>query len=37
MNKWKYKLEFQGRELRELLDKDDTMTTIVEVYNQIEV
>ena len=37
MNKWKYKLEFQGRELRELLDKDDTMTTIVEVYNQVEV
>ena len=37
MNKWKYKLESQGRKLRELLDKDDTITTIVEIYNQMEV
>ena len=37
MNKWKYKLESHGRKLRELLDKDDTITTILEIYNQMEV
>lgn len=37
MKKWKYKLEFEGIKLRELLNKDDTITTIVELYNQMEV
>lgn len=37
MSNWKYKLEFQGSKLRELLNKDDTITTIVEVYKQMDV
>lgn len=35
MVRWKYKLEFEGRKLRELIDKDDTICTIVDIYNQI--
>lgn len=32
---WKYKLEFEGKALRELINKEETIENIVAIYNQI--
>ena len=32
---WKYRLEFEGKYLRELLNKDQTIETVIAVYKQI--
>ena len=37
MIRWKYKLEDEGQKLRSLIDKENTIETIVSVYNQMEV
>ena len=37
MIRWKYKLEDEGQKLRCLINKEDTIETIVSVYNQMEV
>ena len=36
MEKWKYKLEDEGRRLRQLIDESDlTLETVIAVYNQM--
>lgn len=36
MGKWKYKLEGEGKQLRELIDEGDlTLETVIAVYNQM--
>ena len=36
MEKWKYKLEIEGKQLRKLIDEgDETLETIISVYRQI--
>ena len=36
MNKWKYKLELEGKELRKLIDEgDETLETVILIYKQI--
>lgn len=35
MAEWKYRLEFEGKELRSLINKEETMENIITVYNQI--
>ena len=35
MAEWKYRLEFEGKELRNLINKEEIMENIIAVYNQI--
>lgn len=35
MTVWKYKLEFEGKTLRSLINKEETMENIIAIYNQI--
>lgn len=35
MANWKYKLEFEGKALRELINKEETMENIVAIYKQL--
>lgn len=36
MNKWKYKMELEGKELRKLIDEgDETLETVISIYKQI--
>lgn len=36
MNKWKYKLELEGKELRKLINEcDETLETVISIYKQI--
>lgn len=38
MGRWKYKLDSEGKQLRKLIDEgDETLETIISVYNQIVV
>lgn len=35
MERWKYKLEFEGKLLRELIDGDEIIENIIAIYNQV--
>lgn len=35
MIEWKYKLELEGKTLRSLINKEETMENIIAIYNQI--
>ena len=35
MAEWKYRLEFEGKSLRQLINKEETMENIIAIYNQI--
>lgn len=35
MTEWKYKLELEGKTLRSLINKEETMKNIIAIYNQI--
>lgn len=35
MERWKYKLEFEGKLLRELIDGDEIIENVIAIYNQV--
>lgn len=35
MLEWKYRLEYEGKTLRSLINKEETMENIIAIYNQI--
>ena len=35
MTEWKYKLDFEGKVLRSLINKEETIENIIAIYNQI--
>lgn len=35
MAEWKYRLEFEGKTLRSLINKEETMENIIAIYKQI--
>ena len=37
MTNWKYKLELEGKLLRQLIDKEETIENIIAIYNQLVV
>ena len=37
MTEWKYKLDFEGKVLRSLINKEETIENIIAIYNQIVV